>query len=271
MRPGRIYTPAPLVEGHPLNRGLVSWWLPLPGLDGGRFLYDVAGQNHGTLTNGPTWTAGPNGFGAVQFDGADDYVERSAFAWDPSGGYTYSLAVRPGFASTSKTRQGVVCWRASGAGDQNRVRLIWLDATSGFYLDDRDRYAFSARPTFGAGEWHHLAVTKPASGAAQYYWDGSPFATTTVIDLGGVEPANSYPLYLGWDSEAAGRVWSGLMADVRIHSRALSASEVAALYDQSLRGHPDTLRRVSGAAWFVGSGGGGGGNRRRRVLLTGGR
>ena len=46
-----VNTADPVNRHHPLNSKLAAWWLPLPGLDGGRQLYDLMGLNHGTLTN----------------------------------------------------------------------------------------------------------------------------------------------------------------------------------------------------------------------------
>jgi hypothetical protein len=70
--------PGPLVvnDGHPLNRGLVTWWLARPGLNyGGARWYDPIGLNHGTLANfgaGSGWsgTTRPGGFGQLTFDAA---------------------------------------------------------------------------------------------------------------------------------------------------------------------------------------------------------
>jgi len=58
----------------PLNRGMVIWWLHLPNrlTGGGNTLRDIWGLNHGTLTNGPTWS-GPIGrpaYGSLGFSSA---------------------------------------------------------------------------------------------------------------------------------------------------------------------------------------------------------
>ena len=55
-----------------LLNGLVGWWK----FDetSGTVAYDSSGNgNHGTLTNGPTWTDGKIG-GAINFDGINDYI-----------------------------------------------------------------------------------------------------------------------------------------------------------------------------------------------------
>jgi hypothetical protein len=59
---------------HPLSRGLVGCWLFNDG--SGEQVLDIAGNNHGTLTNmdAPTdWVGGKDGW-ALDFDGTNDYV-----------------------------------------------------------------------------------------------------------------------------------------------------------------------------------------------------
>ncbi|MBU3957500.1 MAG: hypothetical protein KKB25_00310, partial [Nanoarchaeota archaeon] len=61
-----------LVDVQPNKDGLVGSWSFNEG--GGTIANDGSGNgNVGTLTNGPTWTAGKFG-GALQFDGVNDYV-----------------------------------------------------------------------------------------------------------------------------------------------------------------------------------------------------
>src|SRR5688572_2591053 len=62
----------------PLNRGLVSWYMVLPNRigGGGNTLRDLCRRNHGTLTNGPTWSGSraPGAFGSISLDGSNDYI-----------------------------------------------------------------------------------------------------------------------------------------------------------------------------------------------------
>src|SRR5688572_20641043 len=56
-------------RAHPLNRGLVSWWMNLPQRGKGNTFFDIAGRNHGTLLNGPVWSGPPHpgGWGSLSF------------------------------------------------------------------------------------------------------------------------------------------------------------------------------------------------------------
>src|SRR5438045_3728680 len=95
--PGLIRLSDPVNRSHPNNRGKVAWWKVLPGLDGGRQFFDLIGQAHGALTNGPTWkpTARAGGLGAIAFDGTDDYVAvANSPAIDLTTAFTIAVSVR---------------------------------------------------------------------------------------------------------------------------------------------------------------------------------
>ena len=60
-------------KSHNLSKGLVGHWLMNEG--GGIRAHDVSGfNNHGTLTNGPSWKQGRKSGSSLSFDGANDYV-----------------------------------------------------------------------------------------------------------------------------------------------------------------------------------------------------
>lgn len=77
------------------------------------------------------------------------------------------------------------------------------------------------------GKWHHVFCTKDANDFYAMYIDGvvRNSGTTVTADVSTTTP----PFYIG-SFVNAGFYWNGLMDDVRVYSRALSASEVTALY-----------------------------------------
>ena len=68
----------------------------------GTTAYDSSGNgNHGTLTNGPSWTSGKIG-GAVSFDGADDYVQvPDSNTLDLANALTLAMWIKPAIAIPS--------------------------------------------------------------------------------------------------------------------------------------------------------------------------
>jgi hypothetical protein len=73
------------------------------------------------------------------------------------------------------------------------------------------------------GEWHHVAVVLTGS-SSSLYLNGMLYSrnvSSPVYDF------STGKLYLGWDSGAAGRVFKGLVDEVRVWNKARSAQEIA--------------------------------------------
>ncbi len=118
-----------------------------------------------------------------------------------------------------------------------------------------DNTALTTTSTIALNVWTHVACT----------WDG---ATMTIYFNGvsvktgaksGTMTYTSKTISIGRNATASGFFVSGAMDDVRICNRALSGTEVLALYQSSLQGHPRTLNRirrffrtvpVSTSTWF---------------------
>jgi len=76
-----------------------------------------------------------------------------------------------------------------------------------------------------AGQWYHLAVTRESS-TARIYLNGSQVAQATGV---GTIPASIQPVWLGERAGAQTFPMNGLMDEVAIWGRALSATEIQAL------------------------------------------
>jgi len=86
-----------------------------------------------------------------------------------------------------------------------------------------------------AGTWQHVALTyDKASGRAQLYLNGAAVADQIV---GTIEPETSYDLYLGrrpaGDSAMSA---DGLLDEVSVYDRALSADEIGTIYNAGATG-----------------------------------
>jgi len=81
----------------------------------------------------------------------------------------------------------------------------------------------------GDGLWHHSVIAADRSGNAQWYVDGAPYQSSSIAgDTGGIDVSNN--LYIGTDSIYINWFLSGIINNVRIYNRALSATEVANHY-----------------------------------------
>lgn len=226
---GRIWTPDP-VGAHGLNEGLVAWWLGLPELSGGPNLFDLGGRYKGTLTNGPLWAPGPNGFAAVSFDGSDDRIDLPA-QWSVANGLTYSAWIRPATISS-----GFYAIRA------NKKTILVYRGTAVSWWADSDLSQVDVSFTFVAGRDYHVAVTQVGT-AYTVYVNGTAVGSGTTNALDDTSDKANIGSFGG------SFLFAGLITDVRDYNRVLSAGEMWALYEQGRGGYPDLLDRVSSKVW----------------------
>ncbi len=232
-------------RGHALNRGLVGWWLGLPGMSAGPRLLDINGtRNHGTLTNGPTWGPGPNGrFGALTFNGpnSDARATNSTFNKTITAATFAAFLRRTGnfLAATgiamSRGGGGNVTGLASAYAGGSATNILGYT-----WNDDPGAYNWNSGLTIPADRWVLCVATVSATTVTAYLCDGSITTASNSIAHASTTMAN---LNIGADPGVADRTVSGAIQSSWMWDRVLSASEVFALYDQSYRGYPDLLRR----------------------------
>ncbi|MEY4010670.1 MAG: hypothetical protein RLZZ93_1363 [Actinomycetota bacterium] len=185
---------------------------------------DVGGS---TLTkgNGASWSASGKFGGALSLNGASQSLhDTSSPAYLPIGNssYTQSVWFRPAAVNGSG---GLVGWGNYGSGRRvNALRMY--EGTGGFrhYWWGADLDCSGATCPLSAGTWYHVAST----------WDG----TTRKLYLNGVLKRSDTP---GTNNATAANFnigktccsefFNGLIDDVAIYSRALTAVEVAELAD----------------------------------------
>lgn len=247
------------VSDHPLNYGLIGWWAAMPfgPYMGGARLLDLLGLTHGTLTNGPAWAGSmgrTGGRGSVSFDGTNDYA----------------LATLP-LLSMPVT---IMCWARPNttlAGNGSAVSVVNGDLSQYCTLSFRTTsdatrvwaLTRTAGPTFAQAAtstsyapaaWNHVAGVFTSSTSRAAFLNGGNKGTDTTSN----NPGGFVNGYVGTLNNVSS-FFPGSVDDVRVYTRALSDAEVFAAYEQSLKGHPDTLRWMTRRAWFLGDTGGGGG------------
>lgn len=256
----------PVERAHPLNRGLVGWWLTLPNLYGGGRLWDLLGRNHGTLGSGPTWVPGRSGFGAINFPtgGANDKVSADGSAAFESGYVTVAVLFRP--TSISGTLS-VVTYASSG----NFGWGVEVKGGQGNFYGFGGGGAYKDRignATLTAGNWYHVVGTWDGT-TAHLYLNGLPDEGASGGSLSGpFTYSGTRYLTLGYAPFGG----SGQPMDVtslRVWDHAKSAGEVWADYDQSRRGNPDTLRRVRPWSFGIEDAGGAPATTGQHLLLLG--
>jgi hypothetical protein len=197
----------------PVDRTLIAHW-ELDETEG-ITAYDSVGGNDGYAMGGPVWQPARGAVGgAVELDGVDDYVITgsvlssahspfSIFAWIKGGGYNQVVV--------SQTM------RANWLMADDGGRLITeLTSSSGF------AGPLLSQMFITDGKWHLIGLAWDGL-YRKLYVDGVVAAEDTQenVDVGNVG------LYIGAGKNAEpGTYWSGLIDDVRIYDRLLSAEEI---------------------------------------------
>jgi parallel beta-helix repeat protein len=200
---------------------------------------DSIGDNDGTLVNGPDWTAGKIG-GALSFDGVDDYVNFDAHIGDYQNLSTGTISIWIKKDSTGSAG-GFFC--ASDGGDV--YSSLYFEKLGNEKIkvriseNDTSRLYWVSNDTLPAG-WHHFAYVTNSSGQ-WIYLDGEPMTGTYTVGSASTNAFFDYvtqqdTLRIGhiYRHSEAVSPWDGLIDDVRIYNRALSAEEIELIYETGI-------------------------------------
>ena len=207
--------------------------------DAGDSVYDETGNhNDGELVGDPEWT--PDGrFGyAVDFDGSGDYVTISD---DPSldidsatGALTMEAWIYPHAVGTA-VYQGIIAKRGIGQSQQNYS--MWINPTDSNLVFCGGTYPSGWRistVSVASNEWSYIAITLDAQeGKLRFYRNG--VIGDSIADSWFGE-ANDDELTIGVAGNVS-QIFNGLIDDVRITKRVLTAEEIAANYRLALDTH----------------------------------
>ena len=212
-----------------LTDGLVGAWVPALGPTAGILLDRSAYSNHGTLTGmdpATDWQASGSGW-SLDFDGVNDYVlvNRSRVFDQLIGNKTVQAWV--------KTSSPGASFRTVISRDKT-FSITLLNSVFGIYS-----WADSAFRSSGVnvadGQWNHLAVSVRAgvTNGSQCYINGVPRGsaftystqvgnTTNDITIGTAHDA--------WNNPVKEYV-NGQFDDIAVWSRAMTATEIRAVYN----------------------------------------
>ena len=181
---------------------------------GGSVLTDTSGNGHNGTISGATWTSGHDG-GALSFDGTSASVDLGALGTFYQSGFTLEGWVKK--AGTKKDDGIVGSWSGSGP-------MLWIDHLGGDYqltLGSSLSTYLDSGQTPTVGQWQYLTATFDGT-TARYYIGGTEVASRVVSSSVG----GSNAWRIGAYGSPAGGFFDGLIDNVRIYSRALSAGEV---------------------------------------------
>ena len=226
--------------------GLVGWWTMDANDRNGTTLYDKSGfRNNGIEVNTPTQTAGKINQAMSFASASAEYVDLftnspSTTTLSPTNAVTVSAWVK--MTDTTGSYKMIV-GSATTALIPDGYNLFWNDSSfSNKFVFTVNAFASNyATAPFSTGvdnKWHHVVGTfdKDAASNQLNIWvdgvKGTPKTYTSPITY----KANTI-VAIGRAGASDGYYWSGQIDDVRIFNRALSASEVANLYQSAKVNH----------------------------------
>ncbi|MHC4174492.1 MAG: LamG domain-containing protein, partial [Planctomycetota bacterium] len=182
---------------------------------------DATGNgNDGTLNGDPQWVAGKLG-GALEFDGDGDYVD---IGNDPIFNITGQITV----ACWIKVNQFTDSWQAIFTMGDDSWRLQRQTTTDNLcwactgVTGTPGNWWLHGDVNVNDGEWHHAVGVY--DGSKYYlYVDGDLDVSK---DTSGTMSTSTYPVFIGANAQQSGREFDGLIDDVRVYKRALTATEI---------------------------------------------
>jgi len=230
--------------------GLVSYWTFDQQDIAGGTVKDVWGENDGKIVGDPKVVDGHVGE-ALEFDGSDDYVNLTNLGdfGEKVGASTFEAWVKTGFKKDWTTLFKVLdqgC-NMAWAIDVNR------SAKAGFpFAEDIVHYYVRQKSAAGCnaiaveiefplsdGKWHHIVfgIVDPGKSEVSIYMDGEP----QEIIVGDAKKLDTFipfvePVYIG-AANNRGKVerhFPGLIDEVRIYDRPLTADEVTRNFESKI-------------------------------------
>jgi hypothetical protein len=236
--------------------GLVSWWR------GENSTADAVGGNIGTIAGTGAVTYGPGVVGqAFVFDGTHrDRIDLGNPVSLQLQVFTLEAWVKR--SSPTVTSFDVLGADGSVAGDgaciigYGRGGYILAVANDGrLILSRTDMDGVTSTPLITDVNWHHLAVTKAGTNAV-FYVDGQAQATPIYVPSGpytfdDATCSCNAAIAIGSRGDARGGTFYGAIDEATVFNRALSASEIQAIYNAGSAGKcpPNNWTNPVSAKW----------------------
>jgi len=195
--------------------------------------------NSGTLVNDPLWTSGRYGNGLALSNG--DYVTVPAPAPDIlniTGDLTIALWVNPNSVTCSGSDPAYALVSKRSVNHATPFELLLGNGGTvklQYWGTDIQWPTFAATGTVTTGAWQHIVATRSFSGASAtvtFYIDGVEAGRSTAAT--GPVLGSSDPVWIARDGYHTGYTtqgsYSGLMDEVQLYNRALSAPEISRIY-----------------------------------------
>jgi hypothetical protein len=228
-----------------------SYWFPFNEISG-FFTTEAGGFTTASLigyTNDPLqWVSGKYNR-ALDFDAVSNYVVIPGFTGITG---TAPRTCAAWINTTSSGNIAVIGWGPNTTGN----KWTFLIQAGNPRLEITGGWVQASR-FVNDGQWHHIACTfqndgTPDATDIKLYIDGTP---ETVLSSQSAQSLNTLPLNpVTIGNDVQGRLFEGIIDEVRVYDRALSAGEIASLYSATNQSAAAWHRRFFGNGvinWFA--------------------
>lgn len=228
-------TRQPIDTGNPVsddefNRGILSWWLPLPNLAGAVRYPDLKNRSHGVVAAGSKWVPtsapAPAGFWAVHTQAGSDILVNL-----PATNYPWYLSFWACVTNFSGAFSGLL-----DSTDENILTAMYDTAGNPSYS-----WSYGV---ITLNKWTHFVHRTDTPGSVTTWRDGAQITTQ-----GGAYNMPATDVSFGANIGGGGSVYTEAMySDIRFGAGDIS---VPRLYEAGRRNYPTQLRRI--CSWSVGA------------------
>ncbi|MDK9716482.1 MAG: choice-of-anchor D domain-containing protein [Trichlorobacter sp.] len=228
--------------------GLVSWWR---GEGNG---IDIAGGLTGTPSTGMAYLSGKVGQ-AFSLNGSTASIAVPDNVKLNFGIHEFSIAVWIKTTDNHNWQRIVTKRAATGSSYWYSLFIagyVQFEIASGVSMH-------STSPSLNDGKWHHIGVTRdPTTTSPRKYHLYIDGVENTTMPDSGLSLDNSGPLEFGkWGTEIDnGSIYSGLIDEIQLFNRSLTASEIISIYNAGSIGLaiPPTISSVTPSSGFASGG-----------------
>jgi hypothetical protein len=222
-----VLTVNPLLPCDPAPSGLVSWWRAEGNAN------DSIGTNNGTPTGGIIYTNGEAGQAFV-FNNTTSYIPVPA---SPSlnvgtnNGFTIECWIQPNAINVNVSPAPIIEWDSATTDGMELWSQFGALAVSIKDTPGNAHKFNTVNNLLNTNSFQHVALTyDKSSGNAVLYYNG---VAVTNVNFGSITPQTTYPVNIGRRTGLPlgnGDTYGGLMDELSLYNRALSASEIQADY-----------------------------------------
>ncbi|UCF42457.1 MAG: hypothetical protein JSV99_07585 [Planctomycetota bacterium] len=178
---------------------------------------------------------------ALQFDGINDYVEVNNPDNLNFGGtidFTFAAWIR---AETAQRKHPAIIGRRNVSNAHGYIFFLHSYEKLAVQLNDgiHSNYV-STGPDLRDDTWHHVAATGDRDGYLIFYIDGVQAGQSNISGKGNIDSTAN--LYIGWEERhSTVTYFNGIIDEVAIYNRALSAEEIQENVHNTLTGAEPNL------------------------------